>query len=62
MVEPTEEQYMVINALDTLDLLRLNFYDENRGVWYIETPSPLLPISKVLENGEVVPIEPESEV
>lgn len=58
-MEPSEDQYIVINALDTLELLGNNFYDEDRGVWYIETPSTVLPISKILQNGEIVPIEAE---
>ncbi len=58
-MEPSEAQYLVINALDTLNLLGNNFYDEDRGIWYIETPSLVLPISKILQNGEIVPIESE---
>jgi hypothetical protein len=57
-MEPTEEQYLIINALDTLGLLGYNFIDED-GIWYIETPSPILPISKILPTGEIVPITPE---
>ncbi|MBD2770773.1 hypothetical protein [Iningainema tapete] len=55
-MEPTEEQYLIINALDTLGLLGYNFIDENNGIWYIETPSTVLPIAKILPNGEIVPI------
>lgn len=58
-MEPSEAQYLVINALDTLNLLGNNFYDEDRGISYIETPSLVLPISKILQNGEIVPIESE---
>jgi len=57
-VEPSEEQYLIINALDTLELLGYNFYDGNTGVWYIETPSPMLPISKIFQNGDISPISP----
>ncbi|MCL1465531.1 hypothetical protein [Argonema galeatum] len=42
MREPTEEQYLVINALDTLGLLIENRYDEDIGVWYIFSPSQVL--------------------
>jgi len=61
-VEPSEDQYLIINALDTLELLGYNFYDENTGIWYIETPSPILSISKIFQNGEISPISPESEI
>lgn len=61
-MEPTEEQYLALNALDTLALLGNNFYDENSGDWYIETASSVLPVSKILPNGEIVPIEPEAEL
>jgi hypothetical protein len=54
-VEPTEEQYLIINALDILDLLIRSIYDEDQGVWYIETPSPILPIAMILQNGDIVP-------
>jgi len=53
-MEPTEEQYLIINALDTLDLLENGFYDESTGDWYIQTLSPVLPISVIEPNGEVV--------
>lgn len=58
-MEPTEEQYLILNALDTSYLLGERFYDEETGVWFIETPSPVLPIARILQNGEIVPIEPE---
>lgn len=57
MIEPTEEQYLIINALDTLELLGSNFYDEDSGSWYIQTPSPVLPSSRILSTGDVVPID-----
>jgi hypothetical protein len=55
-VEPTEEQYLIINALDTLKLLIHSFYDEEEGIWYIGTPSPVLSTAKLLPNGDIVPI------
>ncbi len=61
-MEPTEEQYLILNALDTLALLENNFYDPNRGVWFIETPSPILPIARILQDGEIVPIASEFEL
>lgn len=61
-MEPTEEQYLIINALDTLGLLGSNFYDLEEGAWYIETPSPALPIAKILPDGEIISITWESEL
>ena len=40
-MEPTEAQYLVMNALQTLDLLVNSVYDEDIGIWYIETLSPV---------------------
>lgn len=48
VVQPTEFQYLVINALQTLDLLDYEFYDEDSGDWYIATSSTILPISVIL--------------
>jgi hypothetical protein len=56
-VEPTEEQFLVFNALDTLALVQGDFYNERTGNWYIQTPSSILPLSVILPNGEVVPFE-----
>lgn len=54
-MEPTEEQYLIINALQTLGLVEYDFYDLDNGDWYIATPSPVLPISIVLPDGDIVP-------
>lgn len=54
-MEPTESQYLIINALQTLGLLEYDFYDQDRGEWYIATPSTVLPISMILLNGDIVP-------
>ena len=61
-MEPSEEQYLVLNALTSLELLENNFYDPDSGDWYIQTPSPILPIAKVLTDGEIVPVIRESEI
>ncbi|CBN55320.1 hypothetical protein OSCI_1630033 [Kamptonema sp. PCC 6506] len=50
-------QYLIINALDTLDLLIWRIYDEEKGFWYIETPSQILPRAAILQSGEVVRID-----
>lgn len=56
IVEPTEAQYLILNALDTLKLLIHSFYDQDEGSWYIRTPSPVLPTARLLQNGDIVPI------
>lgn len=55
MMETSEAQYLIINALITLDLFGNTFYDEDSGNWYINTPSPVLPIAMILQNGDIVP-------
>ncbi|MCU0536323.1 MAG: hypothetical protein MUD14_20750 [Hydrococcus sp. Prado102] len=55
-MEPSEDQYLIINALDTLMLLSANFYDEDTGDWYINTSSPILPNAILQQNGDIVPI------
>lgn len=54
-MEPSEAQYLIVNALTTLDLLGNTFYDEESGNWYINTPSQGLPIAMILQNGDIVP-------
>lgn len=55
-MEPTETQYLILSALETLRLLIHSFYDEETGSWYIRTPSPVLPIAKLSPDGDIVPI------
>ncbi len=50
-------QYLIINALETLDLLIWKIYDEEKGFCYIETPSPVLPRAAILQSGEIVRID-----
>ncbi|HEY9851575.1 MAG TPA: hypothetical protein V6D28_19045 [Leptolyngbyaceae cyanobacterium] len=52
-MEPTEAQYIIINALETLELLQLQTFDLDTGNWYIGTPSPILPLAMVLPSGEI---------
>lgn len=61
-MEPTEAQYLVLNALETLGLLEGMFYDEERGSYYITTPSRVLPTALLLQNGEIAPISWASEL
>lgn len=56
-MEPSEAQYLIINALETLDLLQNTFYDEGSGNWYINTPSPVLSIAMILQTGDIVPTD-----
>jgi hypothetical protein len=55
-VEPTETQYLLVNALEALGLLKENTYDEITGRWYINTPSPVLPLAVILRNGDLTPV------
>lgn len=50
-------QYLIINALETLDLLIWRIYDEEKGFWYIETLSQILPRAAILQSGEIVRID-----
>jgi hypothetical protein len=61
-VEPSELQYLILNALDTLELLQQRTYDQDTGIWYILTPSPMLSVAMLLQNGDIVPITPVSEL
>lgn len=61
-MEATEEQYLILNALETLGLLRDYRYDEDMGIFYIITLSPVLPLAMLLHNGDVTPIEPLSDL
>jgi hypothetical protein len=54
-MEPSETQYLIISALEVLELLQNSFYDENSGNWYINTPSTVLSIAIILQNGDIVP-------
>ncbi|HEY9781480.1 MAG TPA: hypothetical protein V6D09_15245 [Leptolyngbyaceae cyanobacterium] len=60
-MEPTEEQYLILNALETLDLLLFRLYDEEEGFWILITPSTVLPRSYLLQNGDIVSEEGMSE-
>ena len=56
-MEPTEAQYLILNALETLELLQFRLYDESTGDWLIITPSPVLPVSALKQNGDIFPRE-----
>lgn len=56
-MEPTEAQYLVINALETLDLVILTVYDSNTGTWFLETLSLSLPFCRLMPDGEILPLE-----
>ncbi|PIG90519.1 hypothetical protein [Gloeocapsopsis sp. IPPAS B-1203] len=57
IVEPTDAQYLILNALETLDLLQFRLYDENTGIWLIITASSVLPRAYLLPSGDIVPGE-----
>ncbi len=61
-MEPSESQYLILNALDTLELLSHAVYDEETGIWVIETPSSVLPYARLLQNGDIVPMRWRSEL
>lgn len=56
-MEPTEAQYLIINALETLELLQFRLYDESTGDWIIITPSIVLPVASLKQNGDIIPRE-----
>jgi len=43
-------------------LLRDYRYDEDTGIFYIITPSPVLPLAMLQQDGDVTPVEPLSEL
>ena len=55
-MEPTEAQYLAMNALETLELLQQRYFDAETGSWYIFTPSQILPIAMILPSGDIVPV------
>ncbi len=42
-MEPTEAQYLILNALETLDFLIQQTFNSDTGNWYIRTSSSVLP-------------------
>ncbi|UFP95780.1 hypothetical protein [Gloeobacter morelensis] len=58
-MEPSEAQFLIVNALDALELLESDVYDRETGIWYIKTPSPSLPVAQLMFDGEVVPVNAE---
>lgn len=62
LVEATEAQYIILNALETLGLLRDYRYDEDTGIFFIITLSPILPLAMLQQDGDVTHVEPISEL
>lgn len=56
-MEPSDAQYLIINALQTLELRTYNTYEEDRGLWFIATLSSVLPVAVITQDGEIYPIE-----
>jgi hypothetical protein len=55
-MEPSNEQYLIINALQTLDLIEYDWYQRDRGLWFITTLSIILPTSVIMQDGQIYPI------
>lgn len=53
-MEPTEAQYLILNALETLELLQFRLYDESTGDCLIITPSRILSVASLKPNGDIV--------
>ncbi|MDZ7958921.1 MAG: hypothetical protein RMY34_13735 [Aulosira sp. DedQUE10] len=34
-----------------------NTYEQDRGLWFIATLSPILPVAVITQDGEIFPIE-----
>lgn len=56
-MEPSDAQYLIINALQTLELMTYNTYQRDRGLWFIATLSPVLSVAVITQDGEIYPIE-----
>lgn len=61
-LEPTEAQYLILNALETLGLLESMIYDPDEGIYYVETSSPVLLVSILTQTGEIIPLSWRSEL
>lgn len=61
-MEPTEAQYLILNTLETLELLQFRLYDQSTGIWLLVTPSAILPRAYLLPDGDIVPGEWISEL
>ncbi|MBN3952036.1 MAG: hypothetical protein HWQ38_38440 [Nostoc sp. NMS7] len=51
-VEPTEEQYLVINALEALNLLVWRLYDEDTGYWHFKLLALFYPCQLYYETAK----------
>lgn len=56
-MKPTDAQYLILKALETLNLLQFRLYDQNTGIWLIITATSVLPRAYLLPNGDIVPGE-----
>jgi hypothetical protein len=52
-MKPTGTQYLVFEALDTLMLLKEDFYSPETGIWFVEVLSPVTNIAKIMPNGSI---------
>jgi len=55
--QPREKdaQLLIIAALETLALLEQRILEPDTGIYYIFTPSELLPLAIILTNGDILP-------
>jgi hypothetical protein len=60
-MEQTEDQYLVFNAFESLELITRQFYDVVTGTWYLETVSQVLPVCRLMPDGEILPLEVDYE-
>jgi len=56
---PTGTQYLVFEALDTLMLIRGQFFDSDSGLWVLAVLIPIARVIKLMPNGSTDLIEVE---
>ncbi len=52
-MKPTDTQYLIFQALNSLMLIRLDAFDTDTGIWHIWVLSPATNIAKILPNGAI---------
>ncbi len=53
-MEPTDAQFLIINALEMLEVLIQQTFDPETNNWYILTLSEDLPMAMIVPSGKVV--------
>lgn len=54
-MEPSAAQCLIINAPESMELIKNSFYDRESGKWDINSISGVLPIAMILQSGSIVP-------